>query len=60
MNPSVNALLADYSTALLAGILWLKIEKQLKLTPHSHRLQFNHEITYTTYKSKCMTGSKYS
>jgi hypothetical protein len=33
-EPSVNVLLADTSTALLAGIL-AQIEKQLKLVPSS-------------------------
>jgi hypothetical protein len=47
----VNALLADISTALLAGTL-SQIEKQLKLIPLPFPLRFQtqHEIIYTTHK----------
>jgi hypothetical protein len=46
----VNALLADTSTALLAGTL-AQIEKQLKLIPTSFQTSNSkHEIIYTTYK----------
>jgi hypothetical protein len=38
-EPFVNALLADNSTALLAGTL-AQIEKQLKLIPFSFPLRF--------------------
>jgi hypothetical protein len=50
-EPFVNALLADNSTALLAGTL-VQIEKQLKLIITSFQTSNSkHEIIYTTYKS---------
>jgi hypothetical protein len=50
-EPFVNALLADNSTALLAGTL-VQIEKQLKLIPTSFQTSNSkHEIIYTTYKA---------
>jgi hypothetical protein len=50
-EPFVNALLADTSTALLAGTL-VQIEKQLKLIPSSFQTSISkHEIIYTTYKA---------
>jgi hypothetical protein len=46
----VNALLANTSTALLAGTL-VQIEKQLKLIPSSFQTSNSkHEIIYTAYK----------
>jgi hypothetical protein len=59
-EPSVNALLADTSTALLAGISGSNRET---IETHSITLsdfKLNHEIIYTAYKSKCITGSKHS
>jgi hypothetical protein len=50
-EPFVNALLADTSTALLAGTL-AQIEKQLKLIPFSSQTSnFKHEIIYTAHKA---------
>jgi hypothetical protein len=50
-EPFVNALLADNSTALLAGTL-VQIEKQLKLIPTSFQTSNSkHEIIYTAYKA---------
>jgi hypothetical protein len=58
-EPPVNTLLADTSTALLAGILGSDRE-----TIETHFLSLSdfrlkHEIIYPAYQSKCITGSKY-
>jgi hypothetical protein len=47
-KPSVNALLADNSTALLAGIL-AQIEKQLKLIPSSFQTSNSNMKSYTQH-----------
>jgi hypothetical protein len=50
-EPFVNALLADTSTALLAGTL-AQIEKQLKLIPSPFQTSNSkHEIIYIAYKA---------
>jgi hypothetical protein len=59
-EPSVNALLADTSTALLAGISGSDRET---IETHSYFLSdFNleHEIIYTAYQRKYITGRKHS
>jgi hypothetical protein len=50
-EPFVNALLADNSTALLAGIL-VQIEKQLKLIPTSFQTSNSNMKSYTQHIKK--------
>jgi hypothetical protein len=50
-EPFVNALLADTSTALLAGTL-AQIEKQLKLIPSSFQTSNSNMKSYTQHIKK--------
>jgi hypothetical protein len=56
-EPSVNALLADNSTALLAGIL-VQIEKQLKLIPTSFQTLNSNMKSYTQHIKKMYNRKK--
>jgi hypothetical protein len=56
-EPSVNALLVDNSTALLAGIL-TQIEKQLKLIPSSSQTSNPTMKSYTQHIKKMYNRKK--
>jgi hypothetical protein len=56
-EPFVNALLADTSTALLAGTL-AQIEKQLKLIPSSLQTSNSNMKSYTQHIKKMYNRKK--
>jgi hypothetical protein len=56
-EPSINALLVDNSTALLAGIL-VQIEKQLKLIPSSFQISNSNMKSYTQHIKKMYNRKK--
>jgi hypothetical protein len=60
-NPYSHALLADKFNCTPCRNYLVHLEKQLKLIHSSSQTSVSkHEITCTTYKSKCITERKYS